>query len=157
MPVVPLRSTTGYVPSCLRHEWHKRLKNGSIGEKVAEFDPVVKIQNNSFNDFKGNRVCFMMMGEDTTKRGSLKVICRREFDADLISSKTFERVGETFTQGFDRTLVKGGFDYDGNIVIMKSSEGKPAVTAESKSAWTKNVEKAFALEEGKEYDKAHFK
>jgi len=133
------------------------VKDGSIGEKMAEFKPVVKIQNDSAYDFNHNRVCLIMMGQDTTDRNNWKVICRREFDANLPAGKTFEWEGESFQQGFDRTLAMSGFDYDGYIVLVKGSNGKPAIAATSKPIWTKDEQKAWSLEEGKTYKRSYFR
>ncbi len=133
------------------------VDGGSIGEKLAAFEPVVKIQNGSFNDFKTNRVCLVMMGEDTTRKDNWKVIYRREFDADLLASKTFEWVGEPFEQGFDRTLAKSGYDYEGYIVLIRNAEGKIAISAQSKTLWTKDLERAWNLKEGQEYSKSFFR
>lgn len=133
------------------------IKDGSIGEKIAEFVPTVTIQNGSFHDFRGNRVCLILMGEDTTRKDNWKVMYRREFDLNIAPSKTFEWVGDSFQQGFDRTLAKSGFDYEGYIVLIKNAEGKIVLTAQTKPMWTVDLEKSWALEEGKEYAKSYFK
>ena len=133
------------------------VENGSIGEKLAEFEPVVTIQNSSFNNFPGNRVILLMLGEDTTIQDNWKVLYRREFDADLVSAKTFRWAGEPFAAGFDRTLAKSGFDYDGYIVVIKNSEGDPVILSASKAFWAKSADKVLAMQEGKEYGKSYFK
>ncbi len=133
------------------------VENGSIGEKLAAFEPVVTIQNASFNSFPGNRVILLMLGEDTTARDNWKVLYRREFDADLVPSKPFRWSGEPFEAGFDRTLAKSGYDYDGYIVVIKNSEGKPVIVNASKAFWAKSADKVLAMEEGKEYQKSYFK
>ena len=132
------------------------VKGGSIGEKLADFKPGVKIQNSSIDNFPGNRVCLIMMGEDTTRPDSWRVICRREFDADLMASKTFEWEGDAFQQGYDRTYAKSGYDYDGYILLIRNSEGKVVFTAQSNPNWGKDPELAWNLEEGSDYDKNHF-
>lgn len=133
------------------------VKGGSIGEKLADFEPVVKIQNASFKDFRGNKVCVLMMGEDATVENNWRVIYRREFDADLIASKTLEWVGDPFKQGFDRTFAKSGYDYDGYIVIIRNSDGRAVISAQTKPLWGKNLEKAWNMAEGSDYSKDHFK
>lgn len=133
------------------------VKNGSIGEKVAEFEPTVKIQNGSMRDFLGNQVCVVLIGESTTQRDNWKVMYRREFPAELLRGKTFEWTGDPFKQGFDKTLSMSGFDYDGYIVIIKNSEGTMAYAASSKPVWVKDLAKAWGLTEGKEYDRDFFK
>jgi hypothetical protein len=133
------------------------VENGSIGEKLAAFEPVVTIQNASFNSFPGNRIVLLMLGEDTTARDNWKVLYRREFDADLVPAKPFRWSGEPFEAGFDRTLAKSGYDYDGYIVVIKNSEGKPVIIDASKAFWAKSPDKALAMQEGKEYQKSYFK
>jgi hypothetical protein len=133
------------------------VKNGSIGEKVAEFEPEVQITNLSTRDYPGNRVCLIIMGEDATQDNVWKVIYRREFNADFKLSSTFEWKGDKFKQGFDRTLSKSGYDYDGYIVIIKNSKGEPVISGASKSSWNKDMAKAWALTEGQICTRADFK
>lgn len=133
------------------------VRDGSIGEKMAEFEPSVKLQNGRLHDFKGNKVCLLLLGEDTTQKDNWKVMYRREFDADLLGGKTFEWVGSPFKQGFDRTLAKSGYDYDGFIILVRNSEGTIVKSASSKPAWLKNPEKAWNLVEKKAYTRDYFK
>ena len=116
----------------------------------------MKIHNGGIKDFLGNRVCLILMGEDTTIKKKWRAIHKREFDADLLAGKTFEWEGEPFKQGFDRTLAKSGHDYDGYILLIRNSEGKIVVSSQSKPYWAKDLEKAWGLQEGKDYDKDFF-
>lgn len=132
------------------------VSGGSIGEKLALFEPTVKIQNGAMHDFKGNNVCVILMGQDTTIRDNWKAMYRREFPADLVAGKAFEWTGDSFEQGFDYTLSKSGFDYDGYIVIIRNSEGALAYAAASKAVWIKDLDKAWNLVEGKQYKRSFF-
>lgn len=133
------------------------VKGGSIGEKVAAFQPVVKITNGSFRSFPGNRACVLVMGEDTTRKDNWRVMRRREFEFDLPASKTHEWVGDAFEQGFDRMLFKSGYDYAGYIVLIRNSEGKIVQSGATKPFWIRDLEKAWNLQEGSDYPKLHFR
>ncbi|MDX2081992.1 MAG: hypothetical protein SFU53_14500 [Terrimicrobiaceae bacterium] len=133
------------------------VKGGSIGEKLAAFEPSVKITNGSFRGFTGNRACVILMGEDATRKDNWRVIFRREFEFDLPASKTHEWIGEPFEQGFDRTMVKSGYDYDGYIVLIRNSDGKIVQSAATKAFWIGDLEKAWSLQEGNDYPKLHFR
>jgi hypothetical protein len=81
---------------------------------------------------------------------------REEIPFDLPASKTHEWTGKPFEQGFDRTLAKSGYDYDGYIVLIKNSEGKIVQKFSTKPRWILDVEKAWNLQQGKDYSKLHF-
>jgi len=134
----------------------KKVVGGSIGEKHATFQPEVKIINGSFRDFQGNTGVVMLLGEDTTKQDNWRVMLRKEFSFDLPASKTHDWVGEPFEQGFDRTLAKSGYDYDGYVVLIKNSQGEIVQKFSSKPRWIANVVKAWNMEQGKDYSKIYF-
>jgi hypothetical protein len=140
----------------LRGREVSRVKGGSIGEKIATFTPTLIIHNEGMHDFRDNQVCLLVLGEDTTMDGSWKVILRREFKADLLRAGEFEWKGEPVQQGFDRTLAKSGFDYDGYIVQIRNSAGELVHTICSKAMWAKNPAKLWDMKEGQEYGKTFF-
>jgi len=125
-----------------------KVHGGSIGEKMARFKPKLRIKSQGLGTFPGNKGCLILMGEDTTKNNVWKIIYRREFDLDLASGKEFRWEGDVVEQGFDRTLAKSGYDYDGYIVVIKNSQGVPVIAKASKPYWIKDLGKAWGLKEG---------
>lgn len=117
------------------------VKNQSIGEKMATFEPDLKIKNLTLKEFSGNKAHVFMLGESTTETRTWKVMLKQTVPFDLKPSEEMIWKGAQFKHGFDDTLAKSGYDYDGFIVLVENSAGVIVHSRASKASWLKNLDK----------------